>query len=149
MIINRHGTNCNMLYVCTTAIVCDCGWLWVILMTSFKLPVQLLQSFVVISVLKAPTVCVWYETPTILLWWHNGLDGVSNYRRLDSLPNRLFKRRSKKISKLCATGLCAENSPVTGEFPAQRASNAANVSIWWCHHDIIAVYLLVVAVYLC
>ena len=30
--------------------------------------------------------------------------------------------------------LCAGNSPVTGEFPAQRASNAENVSIWWCHH---------------
>ena len=28
------------------------------------------------------------------------------------------------------------NSPVTGEFPAQRASNAENVSIWWRHHDI-------------
>ena len=27
------------------------------------------------------------------------------------------------------TGLCAGNSPVTGEFPAQRASNAENVSI--------------------
>ena len=27
------------------------------------------------------------------------------------------------------------NSPVTGEFPAQRASNAENVSIWWRHHD--------------
>ena len=26
------------------------------------------------------------------------------------------------------------NSPVTGEFPAQRASNAENVSIWWRHH---------------
>ena len=24
---------------------------------------------------------------------------------------------------------------VTGEFPAQRASNAENVSIWWRHHD--------------
>ena len=22
-----------------------------------------------------------------------------------------------------------------GEFPAQRASNAENVSIWWRHHD--------------
>ena len=29
------------------------------------------------------------------------------------------------------------NSPVTGEFPAQRASNAENVSIWWRHHEII------------
>ena len=26
------------------------------------------------------------------------------------------------------------NSPVTGEFPAQRASNAENVSIWWRRH---------------
>ena len=24
--------------------------------------------------------------------------------------------------------------PVTGEFPAQRASNAENISIWWRHH---------------
>ena len=29
-----------------------------------------------------------------------------------------------KISKLHVTGLCAGISPVTGEFPAQRASNA-------------------------
>ena len=26
--------------------------------------------------------------------------------------------------------------PGTGEFPAQRASNAENVSIWWRHHDV-------------
>ena len=25
---------------------------------------------------------------------------------------------------------------VTGEFPAQRVSNAENVPIWWRHHDI-------------
>ena len=29
--------------------------------------------------------------------------------------------------------LCG-NSPVTGEFPAQKASNAGNVSIWLRHH---------------
>ena len=46
------------------------------------------------------------------------------------------RRRSKKTSKLRGTGLCAGNSPVTGEFPAQRASNAENVSIWWRHHGI-------------
>ena len=39
-----------------------------------------------------------------------------------------------KTSKLRIIGLCAENSPVSGEFPAQRASNAENVSIWWRHH---------------
>ena len=45
-----------------------------------------------------------------------------------------FRNRSKKTSKRCATGLCARNSPVTGELPAQTASNAENVSIWWRHH---------------
>ena len=40
----------------------------------------------------------------------------------------------KKTSKLRVTGLCAGNSPVTGEFPAQMASNAEIVSIWWRHH---------------
>ena len=38
--------------------------------------------------------------------------------------------------KLRVTGLCAGNSPVTGEFPAQMASNAENVSISWRHHEI-------------
>ena len=42
---------------------------------------------------------------------------------------------SKKTSKLCVTDLCEGNSPVTGEFPARRASNAENASIWWRHHD--------------
>ena len=39
-----------------------------------------------------------------------------------------------QTSKLRVTCLCAGNSPVTGEFPAQMASNAENVSIWWRHH---------------
>ena len=47
------------------------------------------------------------------------------------LLNRLFKHRSKKTSKFRVTGLCDGNSQVTGKFPAQRASNAENVSIWW------------------
>ena len=39
----------------------------------------------------------------------------------NSLVTRLFRRRSKKTSKLRVTALCAGNSLVTGEFPAQRA----------------------------
>ena len=64
----------------------------------------------------------------------NERGGVLNQRRLDCLLIRLFRRRSKKASKLRVIGLCKENSPVTGEFPAQKASNAENVSIWWRHH---------------
>ena len=70
-----------------------------------------------------------------LQWRHNELHGVSNHQPHDCLLNRLFRRRSKRTSKLCVTGLCAWNSPVTGEFPAQMASNAENVSIWWRHHE--------------
>ena len=71
-----------------------------------------------------------------LQWRHNEHDGVSNHQPHGCLVSRLFRRRSKKTSKLRVTGLCEGNSPVTGEFPAQRASNAENVSIWWRHHVI-------------
>ena len=46
----------------------------------------------------------------------------------------VFGHRSKKTSKLLVTGLCVGNSLGTGEFPAQMASNAENVSIWCRHH---------------
>ena len=65
---------------------------------------------------------------------HNVRDGVSNHQPHDCLLSRLFRRRSKKTSKLRGTGICARNSPGTGEFPAQMASNSENVSISWCHH---------------
>ena len=56
---------------------------------------------------------------TVTQWWTRWR---LNHRRLDCLLNRLFRRRSKKTSKL-RHWLCDGNSPVTGEFPAQRASN--------------------------
>ena len=74
---------------------------------------------------------------TPLQWRHNGLDGVSNHQPHHCLLSGVFGRRSKKTSKLRVTDLCAGNSPVTGEFPAQMASNAENVSIWWRHHGIL------------
>ena len=46
----------------------------------------------------------------------------------------VYSSRSNKTTKLRVTGLCVGNSPVTGEFPAQMASSAENVSIWWRHH---------------
>ena len=64
-----------------------------------------------------------------LQWHYNEHNGIWNRRCLDCLLNHLFRCRSKKTSKLRVTGLCEGNSTVTGEFPAQRASNAENVSI--------------------
>ena len=68
---------------------------------------------------------------------HNGRDSVSNHQPHDCLLNRLYRHRSKKTSKLRVTDLCVGNSPGTGEFPVQMASNAENVSISWRHHDMI------------
>ena len=47
----------------------------------------------------------------------------------------IFQAQIKENIKARVTGLCEENSPVTGEFPAQRTSNAEHVPIWWRHYD--------------
>ena len=73
-------------------------------------------------------------TGKAIYWRHNERDGVSNHHRLECLLKRLFRRRSKKTSKLRATGLCEGNSPGTGEFPTPRGNNAENVLIWWRNH---------------
>ena len=85
-----------------------------------------------------PCSLAWSQWAFALHEHHNGRDGVSSHQSHHCLLNRLFRHRSKKTSKLRVTGLCTGNSPVTGEFPVQMASNAENVSIWWRHHGIIS-----------
>ena len=46
-----------------------------------------------------------------LLWRHDEHDSVSNHQPHGCLLNRLFRRRSKKTSKLRVPGLCVGNSP--------------------------------------
>ena len=60
--------------------------------------------------------------PFSLQWRHNERDEISNQQPHDCLLNHLFRRRSKKTPRHWP--FCVGNSPVTGEFPAQRASNA-------------------------
>ena len=48
----------------------------------------------------------------------------------------VYSDASKKTPKLRVAGLCGGNSPGTGEFIAQMANNAENVSIWWRHHGL-------------
>ena len=52
-----------------------------------------------------------YQTLSTLPWRHNDHDSVSNHQPHGCLLNRLFRRRSKKTSKLRVTGLCVGNSP--------------------------------------
>ena len=82
------------------------------------------------------TVCASWNMArdTALQWRCTGRDGISNHQPHNCLLNHLFRRRSKKTSKLRVTGFCVGNSRMTGEFYAQMASNAENVSIWWRHH---------------
>ena len=90
---------------------------------------------------KVETVCIFHGMYNryvtrwckALQWCHNGHDGISNHQPQHCLLIRWFRRRSKKTSNLQVADLCTGNSPVTGEFPAQKASNADNVSIWWRH----------------
>ena len=51
---------------------------------------------------------------TIALQWQHERDGVANHRCPNYSFKHLFRRRSEKISKLCVTGLCEGNQPVTG-----------------------------------
>ena len=53
----------------------------------------------------------WLYDDIPLQWRHNDHDDFSNHQPHGCLLNRLFRRRSKKTSKLRVTGLCVGNSP--------------------------------------
>ena len=78
---------------------------------------------------------------TTLQWRHNAGDGISNHQSHDCLLNRLFRRRSKKTSKLCVTGLCEEiqwwsvnslhKGPVTWKlFPFDDIMKISIICVW-------------------
>ena len=79
----------------------------------------LLICFTLWRIWSLPIVALCGVPYSALQWRHNERDGVSNHQRLDCLRNRLFRRRSKKTSKLRVTGLCVGNSLVTADFPHQ------------------------------
>ena len=58
----------------------------------------------------------------LLQWCHNELDGVSIRRLIDCLVGRLFRRRSKKPSKLRVNWLWEGNSHVTGPVTQEMIS---------------------------
>ena len=54
---------------------------------------------------------------------------ASKITSLDTVYSTVYSGTDKKKSKLCVTGSCEGNSPVTGEFPEQTDSNPENASI--------------------
>ena len=70
-----------------------------------------------------------------LRWRHNGRDSVSNHQPHDSWFTQPFIQMQIKenIKAPRHWPLCWEFT-VDRWIPAQMASNAGNVSIWWRHH---------------
>ena len=71
--------------------------------------------------------------------WHHHDDVImgamaSQITSLTIVYSTVYSGDKKTPSKFHVTGLCAGNSPGTGEFLAQMASHAENVSIWERHH---------------
>ena len=62
-------------------------------------------------------------------WRHNERDSVSNHQHCDCLLNRLFRRGSKKTSKLRVTGLFEGNSPVAWDNLALFPMHAYKTSL--------------------
>ena len=59
---------------------------------------------------------------------------ASQITSLTIVYSTVYSGADQRKHKVSATGLWAVNSLVTGEFPAQIASNAENISNWWRHH---------------
>ena len=65
---------------------------------------------------------------------HTAVTSLSQRSRLKSPTSRLFTQpfiETQIKENIKAT----RHWPLGGEFPAQRASYAENVSIWWRHHE--------------
>ena len=89
----------------------------------------------ILFIAEPSRICMWIRYARH--WRHYEHDGIWNHQPYDCLLSRLFRRRSNNTSKLRVTGLCEENSPVTGQFPIKRASNTEKLSIWWRHHGLL------------
>ena len=70
-----------------------------------------------------------------MLMWYQNCSVAFTWAQFHSLQWRRNEHNGSQIISLTIIyRLFMRRSPVTGEFPVQRANNAENVSIWWHHH---------------
>ena len=101
--------------------------------THFSVPLQWMQRHKLgMDTAISCSHIVWH---CALHWCHNDHDGVSNHQPHGCLLNRLFRRRSKKTSKLRVTGFCVGNSPgpVNSPHKGQLRGKCFHLmtSSWW------------------
>ena len=98
-----------------------------------------------IHLFPLPIITWWRHKMNALPWRHNGHDSVSNHQPHDCLLNRLFRRRSKKTSKLRVTGLCVGNSPgpvnSPHKGPVTRKMFPFDDVIMWTHSALLTLGL--------
>ena len=87
------------------------------------------------SIVHYRTILLTVELKQSLQWRHNERDGVSNHQPHDWLLNLYSGADQRKPQSSVSLSFVREIPRATGEFPAQRASNAEKVSTWWRHHD--------------
>ena len=96
--------------------------------------IKVLHDRIILNVNKCSYRCISLKKTYILLYmilYNDVIMGAiaSQITSPTIVFSTVYLNRSKKTSKLHVTGLCAGNSLDVGEFPAQMASNAENVSI--------------------
>ena len=83
--------------------------LFCFLEVKISIPVNSWETFANIfqmCFISSQVIYLWSRLRKTLRWRHNGPDSVWNHQPNDCLFNRLFRRRSKKTSKLRVTDLC-------------------------------------------
>ena len=78
----------------------------------------------------------WITANRLSLQWHVMNAIASQITSLRSVYSSVCSGsdQRKHQSSTALPSVSEGNSPVIGEFPAQKVSNAENVSIWWRHH---------------
>ena len=81
-------------------------------------------------------ICSWQYSSPSPVHYSEGIISVmaSQITSLTIVYSIIYRGADQRKHQSSASRPLWGNSPVTGEFPAQRASNTENVSIWWCHH---------------
>ena len=90
--------------------------------------------------------CVWNN----VFIHHDGCDGLIKQSWKSHYTNVIMSAMASQITSITIVystiysgadqrkhqSFCEGNSPMTSEFPSQRASSAENVSIWWRYHEV-------------